>query len=160
GHYHTENLAGTGYPELYEVLDGTAHFLLQTTALDDVVLIEAQKGDIIFIPPGYGHVTINPTPGQTLAMANLVSTAFSSDYRWYDTMWGAAYYELTGGTVLKNPTYPAVPPIRRVNNIPSPLNNFGNGDTLYDFVGNDRIARVLNHPEEFAGFFAHNRGGL
>jgi glucose-6-phosphate isomerase len=66
GHHHPENPAGTGYPELYEVLDGTAHFQLQTKALDDVVLIEVHKGDIIAIPPGYGHVTINPSPGQTL----------------------------------------------------------------------------------------------
>ncbi|MCK9593674.1 MAG: hypothetical protein M0Q91_16855 [Methanoregula sp.] len=38
---------------------------MQTNAPDDVVLIEAHKGNIIVIPPGYGHVTINPTPGQT-----------------------------------------------------------------------------------------------
>ncbi len=61
---------------LYEVLEGLAHFLLQTNALDDVVLIEARKGDIIVIPPGYGHVTINPRLDETLIMANLVSTAF------------------------------------------------------------------------------------
>jgi glucose-6-phosphate isomerase len=154
GHYHPENLAGTGYPELYDVLDGTAHFLLQTTALDDVVLIEAQQGDIMVIPPGYGHVTINPTPDQTLAMANLVSTAFSSDYRWYETMHGAAYYELTGGGVLKNPAYPGVPPVRRVRNIWSMLSDLGIGDTLYDFVGNDRIAHLLNHPENYLDFLS------
>jgi glucose-6-phosphate isomerase len=118
------------------------------------------KGDIMVIPPGYGHVTINPTPDQTLAMANLVSTAFTSDYRWYDTMHGAAYYELTGGVVLKNPAYPAVPMLRRVRNIRSMLSDLGIGDTLYDFVVNDRIAHLLNHPEEFAGFFVQKRGGL
>ena len=103
-----ENPAGIGYPELYEVLEGIAHFLLQTNALDDVVLIEARKGDIVVIPPGYGHVTINPTLVETLIMANLVSTAFSSDYTWYDTMHGAAYYELVGGDVSKNPAYPEI----------------------------------------------------
>jgi glucose-6-phosphate isomerase, archaeal len=93
-------------------------------------------------------------------MANLVSTAFTSDYRWYDTMQGAAYYELTGGGVLKKPAYPAVPLLRRVRNIRSILSDLGIGDTLYDFVGNDWIAHVLNHPEDFAGFFAQNRAGL
>ena len=57
-------------------MDGIAHFLLQTKKLDDVVLIKALKGDIIVIPPGYGHVTINPTLDHPLTMANLVSTAF------------------------------------------------------------------------------------
>jgi glucose-6-phosphate isomerase len=50
-------------------MDGNAHFLLPAKNLDDVILIEANKGDIIVIPPGYGHVTINPTPGQTLTFA-------------------------------------------------------------------------------------------
>jgi len=141
-------------------LDGNAHFLLQTKKLDDVVLIEAHKGDIIIIPPGYGHVTINPSPSQTLTMANLVSTAFTSEYAGYDHMHGAAYYELVGGIVQKNPAYPEVPPVRRMKNSRSILSDFGNGTTLYDVVGNDRIAQLLNHPENFADFFARDRGVL
>ena len=160
GHYHPENPAGIGYPELYEVLEGIAHFLLQTNALDDVVLIEARKGDIVVIPPGYGHVTINPTLVETLIMANLVSTAFSSDYTWYDTMHGAAYYELVGGDVSKNPAYPDVPPVRRMKNIRSMLSELGRDKTLYEFIGNDRIAQLLNHPENFADFFIKSIGGI
>jgi len=38
-------------------MDGIAHFLIQTNALNDVVLIEVQKGDIIVISLGYGHTT-------------------------------------------------------------------------------------------------------
>jgi len=76
GHYHPENAAGVVYPELYEVMGGRAHFLLQKKSLDDIALIEAHKGDIVVIPPGYGHVTINPTLDQKLTMANLVSTRF------------------------------------------------------------------------------------
>jgi hypothetical protein len=75
-------------------------------------------------------------------------------------MHGAAYYELAGGIVQKNPAYPQVPPVRRMKYIRSMLSDLGIGDTLYDFVGNDRIAHLLNHPEEFAGFFAQNRAGL
>jgi len=29
GYYHPENPAGTGYPEVYEVIEGIAHVLLQ-----------------------------------------------------------------------------------------------------------------------------------
>ncbi|MDK2889845.1 MAG: glucose-6-phosphate isomerase, archaeal, partial [Methanoculleus sp.] len=60
GHYHTENPAGELYPEIYEVLEGTGHYLLQTRDADDVVMIEGTAGDKILLPPGYGHVTINP----------------------------------------------------------------------------------------------------
>ncbi len=81
GHYHPVNPAGTGYPELYEVVEGTAQFLLQSRTLDDVVLVVAGTGACVVIPPGYGHISINPSPDPTLVMANLVSTAFESEYR-------------------------------------------------------------------------------
>jgi glucose-6-phosphate isomerase len=153
GHYHPENPSGTGYPELYEVMDGIAHFLLQTKDLEDIILIEAQKGAIVVIPPGYGHVTINPTRDETLTMSNLVSMAFSSEYAWYDKMHGAAYYELVGGTVQKNPAYPEVCPLRRTKNDCSAITEIGSVNSLYDFVGNDKIAELLNHPENFTDFF-------
>ena len=154
GHYHPENQAGVGYPELYEVMEGFAHFLLQTKALDDIVLLEARKGDIFCIPPGYGHVTINPTLDETLTMANLVSTAFSREYALYENMHGAARYELIGGTIKKNPAYRDGPPLRRVKNIRSVIHDLGEGNSLYDFIGNDRIAQLLNHPENYAGFLS------
>jgi len=43
------------------------------------VLVEKMMGDIVLIPPGYGNVTINPEPEETLTMANLVSTRFSRE---------------------------------------------------------------------------------
>ena len=73
--YHPENPSGTGYPELYEVIEGVAHVLLRKKTLEHIVLVKAAKGDIVIIPPGYGHVTINPSQEETLIMANLVSTA-------------------------------------------------------------------------------------
>jgi len=55
-------------------------------------------GDTVFIPPGYGHVTINPSDHRTLVMANVVSNAFSSEYRHYEEMCGGVYYGLSGGS--------------------------------------------------------------
>ena len=63
-----------------------------------------------------------------------------------------AYYELDGGAVQKNPAYPEVPQVRRVRNIRSIVQDLGPGNTLYDFVGNERIARVLNNPENYMDF--------
>ena len=40
GHYHPKNPAGVGYPEIYEVIEGHAHYLLQSRTLDDVVMIQ------------------------------------------------------------------------------------------------------------------------
>src|SRR5208283_4184895 len=80
GHYHPADPAGTGYPELYDVTEGRALFLIQSRTLDDVILISAETGARVVIPPGYGHITINPSPDATLVLANLVSTAFESEY--------------------------------------------------------------------------------
>jgi glucose-6-phosphate isomerase, archaeal len=153
GHYHPENPAGIGYPELYEVIGGTAHFLLQAKLLSDIVLINAQKGDIVAIPPGYGHVTINPSEGETLTMANLVSTAFSSEYTFYTTMHGAAYYELNGGKLHKNPIYPQVPEVRTITSHLGVRGIRGTRSSLYSLTGNEDITRWLNNPEQCSDDF-------
>ena len=102
GHYHPDAPCGHGYPELYQVLSGEAHFMLQKTDLSDICVLKAKEGDVVLIPPGYGHVTINPSD-KTLVMANIVSDDFESEYEYYTKMNGAAYYEFSGGEFVKNP---------------------------------------------------------
>jgi glucose-6-phosphate isomerase len=153
GHYHPENPAGVGYPELYEVLEGKAHYLLQSRALDDVVIISAETGDLVIVPPGYGHITINPSPDQTLAMANIVSAVFESEYGDYETRHGGAYYEMVSEGILKNPHYPEVPPVRHLRP------GFGKGihrvckGPVYDLIGNEDALAFLNFPEQFRSIF-------
>jgi len=47
-------------------------------------------------------------------MANIVSTRFQSEYGIYEELKGGAYYEMEGGEFVKNPNYPAIPPLRRI----------------------------------------------
>jgi glucose-6-phosphate isomerase len=145
GHYHPDNPAGIGYPEVYEVLAGCAHYLLQNRGLSDIVLFSAGKGDKVLIPPGYGHVTINPSQ-QTLVMANLVSTVFSSDYHEYESRHGAAYYELEREQFIKNPHYPDIPVLRRRG--PPDTGSLLPDKPLYDMIGNESLS-FLNQPEKY-----------
>lgn len=153
GHYHPQNKAGIGYPEVYEVLEGEAHYLLQSRNLDDVVLIKAETGDIVIIPPGYGHITINPSRDRILSMANIVSTAFESEYGEYESRKGAVYYELTSGEMRKNPEYPSAPEVRILSS------RAGRGDhrickgPLYNLVGNGSALEFLNVPEKYLPLF-------
>ena len=119
GHYHPR-LPGSQmtYPEMYEVLEGEAHYLLQrreeergTEKITDVIVVKAKEGDKVIIPPNYGHVTINPSEA-TLKMANWVARAFSSIYEPMRVKGGAAYFELTNGEFIKNKKYGSVPDIR------------------------------------------------
>ena len=106
GHYHKIAEKGLSYPELYEVLDGEALYLLQRPLQEktEVVLISARKGDKVLIPPNYGHITIN-TGKSDLVMANLVSSEFESDYRPIIEKRGGAVYVLRGKEIVPNKNY-------------------------------------------------------
>jgi glucose-6-phosphate isomerase, archaeal len=151
GHYHPANPAGVGFPEIYEVLEGRAHYLLQREDLTDVALIDAKAGDVVVVPPGYGHVTINPTEDETLHMANIVSGRFASDYRKYVEGKGAAYYEMADGSIVKNRAYGKVPSLRRVNAGRIQTKKAGITFPLYHLIEQRRsILAFLNNPEQFS----------
>lgn len=116
GHYHPLK-PGTDstYPEVYEVLYGKAHYLLQTEADEEgveAILVEAVAGDKVLIPPGYGHITINPGP-TFLVMSNWVAAGFNSVYGPIQELGGGAYFELTGHgedqQFVVNPRYQPTP---------------------------------------------------
>ncbi len=121
GHYHPAPGPGTegpSYPELYQVVAGRAHYLLQlprgdrgSGVLADVVVIEAGPGDVVYVPPDYGHVTINAGE-EPLVMVNAVDASFSSVYGPYRERHGAAYYEIEEGGkayLVANDHYPELP---------------------------------------------------
>jgi len=115
GHYHPGD-----FGELYEVLSGSAWCLLQKRnagderIIEDVILVKAETGDKIVIPPGYGHILINIT-GDYLVTSNWVSAEFSSEYELYEKARGAAYYifeDSLGERFEVNPYFKEVPRIR------------------------------------------------
>ncbi len=108
GHYHPGD-----YGEIYQVLEGRAIYLLQDRNLEDIVAIETKAGEVAIIPPGYGHITINPGP-EKLKMANWVSPEFDSMYEPILEKKGAAYFYTKEGWV-KNEKYGDIPEIREEN---------------------------------------------
>ena len=121
GHY---NPAAPGtdetYPEVYEVVQGQAHFLLQYLdpdmgSVEEVALFEAGPGDKVIVPPYRGVVIINPA-NETLVTANWVADGFSSLYEPYAKLNGAIYYEVRVqgvSTFIANPHYDYVPQLQR-----------------------------------------------
>lgn len=149
GHYHPDAPDGFGYPELYQVLSGSAHYLLQKKDLSEFILVCALAGDFVLIPPGYGHVTINPTD-DTLIMANLVSDNFSSEYQFYEDMHGAAWYETEEGWI-KNPAYDNVLELKVLER-PKEYPEYGiiRGRNIYGLIGTDYL-EFLNKPSLLNG---------
>jgi glucose-6-phosphate isomerase len=152
GHYHPEAEASMSYTEIYEVLHGKAHYLLQKAERDritDVLLVEAVKGDKVIIPPNYGHVTINPSD-ETLIMTNLVSSRFESVYEPYRKRKGAAYYELKDGSFRKNENFARLPHLTQIKAekrkwLPQEM------DLYTIFVRTPGLFEFLNDPSEYSG---------
>jgi len=151
GHYHPfiKTKKNMSYTEVYEVIEGKAHFLFQkgVEKLEDVVLIEAEKKDKVIIPPGYGHITINPSKN-VLKMANWVSRNFSAIYDPIKKMEGGAYYETISG-IIKNENYGKVPPLRIIKPREYPEFGLTKDVDLYQLVNNLELLKFLNHPEDF-----------
>jgi glucose-6-phosphate isomerase len=154
GHYHPDNPTGTGYPEVYEVLAGKAQYLIQNHDCSDVMMIAASAGEIVVIPPGYGHVTINPAGDTVLQMANIVSLRFSSDYQGYEALNGAAYFETVKEGFVKNPAYKKSSPLRFAK-VPQRKEVTGMITApLYDLVEQrSPVLEFLNQPEKYESFF-------
>lgn len=156
GHYHPESSSGFTYPEIYEVLEGKAHYLLQKKSekgkLEDVVLIKAEEGEKALIPPNYGHITINPSD-KDLKMANWVDRTFDSIYEDILELGGGAYYELNTGEFITNENYEKIPKLRQVE--PTEIDELGikSGKDMYELIESPEKLEFLNNPRKYESLF-------
>jgi glucose-6-phosphate isomerase, archaeal len=105
-------------PEIYTVLSGVGHFLLQKASppydrIEDVVMVEANAGESFVVPPDYGHLQINPAP-EPLVFSYVVRDGMKGQYDAFKVRRGAAYYEMADGPSRRvfNPRYGAPLPLR------------------------------------------------
>ncbi len=155
GHYHPGS-----YGELYEVVYGKALCLLQRPdpknhkAIEVVIMAEANQGQKIVIPPGFGHILINPGP-ECLITSNWVSSCFKSEYDLYKKAGGAAYFvdrSAKKPKIITNTYFVKLADIKCVKPN-SDIDKFGLKDNvpIYPLV-RDSVKKLdfLNRPMEFA----------
>ncbi len=159
GHYHPEK-KGTGvtYPEIYEVIHGTAHYLLQELIpgedqVRQVAILEAPAGSRVLMPPNYGHVTINPGK-EPLVMANWVAEGFASDYAPIKEKKGGAYYQVISAgedtEFVPNPLYQPLPPLMAWKAVEAPeLNLYADKPFYQAFLENAAGFAYLEEPEKY-----------
>lgn len=160
GHYHPLIAVGFPYtyPELYEVLEGEAHYLLQRPSngrpecIADALIVQAKKGDKVVVPPYYGHVTINPSE-RPLKMANWVYRSFNSVYEPYKLLHGGVYYELVSGKFVPNPCYVEQPDIRTCSPVEVPELGLIRKKPMYDLVREITLLEYLVFPQNYNWFF-------
>jgi glucose-6-phosphate isomerase len=143
GHIHSEAPGGVGYPEIYDVLHGSAAFLLQFADPLRVAIAICGAGERILIPPGASHLTVN-LGEEPLVVADLVAIASRNDYGEFRERRGAAVYVMrdeVGWSERINPNYPE-----------RPIWTVREGSRVGDFVPGERplFAEVARDPDEFA----------
>ena len=155
GHYHPF-VPGTDvtFSEVYEVISGQAHYVMQkpdNDSVKDVILVKAQQGDKVIIPPGYGHFTINAS-NKILRMANWVAQDFEAIYSPIKEKGGGAYFILKDG-IVKNPSYHDIPDLR----LSEPTNikeiGFIKNKEMYGLVRDIEKLKFLTQPHEFGWLF-------
>jgi glucose-6-phosphate isomerase len=108
-------------PEIYTVLAGEGHFMLQRSRppyedVTDAVMVIAQEGETFVVPPDYGHLQINPTAGPLL-FSYTVKNPLTSNYEPYRRLHGAMYYEMADARqrFVFNPRYKRRVPLRIIH---------------------------------------------
>lgn len=154
GHYHPliKGMALT-YPEIYEVLNGEAMFLMQKTEGDevkDIILVKAGAGDKVIILPNYGHISINAS-NKVLKMANFVARDFESIYEPIKEKGGSAYFVLENG-IVKNPCYKDVPEIRSLEPANAKI-GLPRSKEMYGLVREPKKLEFLTKPQEYEWLF-------
>jgi glucose-6-phosphate isomerase, archaeal len=143
GHYHPPSEDGTSYPEIYQILKGSAVFILQKRNSDgtvNVMIVDAKENDVVLMPPDYGHISINNGEGP-LVMANLVYEKFESKYEDVKVNKGAAYYYTKDHELVQNPAY-----IVKKNSRISAKELCA----MYKIDSKDILPEFLETPEKFA----------
>lgn len=163
GHYHALAPNGVSWPEIYDVLSGSAVFVLQRAvedpagdpAIDRAVAVVAGPGDRLVIPPDYGHVTVN-VGGAPLVVADLVAIASANHYQGYASRRGGAIRIMDAPKnehpfeAVWNPMFPTVPSGIEIVLAPE-LHPFEMDTPLYT-LGVEKPARVgfLTDPSSSA----------
>jgi len=143
------------YPELYEVLEGEAIFLLQDSddkEIKDIFAVHAKKGDKVIILPKYEHLIISPTEKELKTCDWICRTFASNIYKPFRARHGFSYYAIrhdSGIKWIKNENYESIPELR----FEEP-NNFYNFDLnkdepIYKLVNNLEKLNFLIEPQKY-----------
>lgn len=151
GHDHLPYAEDWGPPEVFEILEGEARFLIQKyqgREIVDVSLVKAKTGDKVLVPPNCGHVMINAF-SRRLVVGNLISRFCLQTYRRFVEQRGAAYYLLKSNRLVRNLSYTSAPDVRTLDSDVLPLVDQHSG-LLSSFLSNQERFAFLNQPSGFS----------
>jgi len=96
GHVHAVSKhSGWPPPELYEIWEGKAIVYMQEAVADDpgrCFAINAQAGDVVLVPPGWAHCTINADPSFPMTFGAWCDREYAFEYDRVRAYHGLAWY--------------------------------------------------------------------
>lgn len=159
GHLHTRPASSLlDYPEIYEVLYGTAWFVFQTLEADSrssalCAVVEAHPGDKVIIPPNLHHLTIN-AGNEPLLVANVIPVAVRAMHQPLVDMRGAAWFNTVDQDWIKNPHYRSVAELQHWPVTDIPDLGLTRARTLYQiFVQSPELLVWMLEPMSFPDVF-------
>ncbi|HJC81982.1 MAG TPA: hypothetical protein H9696_02145 [Candidatus Anaerostipes avicola] len=123
GHYHCWNPMRTStYPEVYEVLYGTAFYVMQRADnfdteeyknlhVTDLIVARVEAGQSIIIPPNYAHCSVNGG-NSAMIFSNLAYKSCTVDYE------PVKYYHGLGVYIKKEKNHIEFQPNQHYQNLP------------------------------------------
>ncbi len=160
GHIH-KNLSRTGRPpEIYQVIYGSAIFLIQNNTNHELYAIYRSSGQKIIIPPDCGHITANASLKTPLVIANIfVDRNNASDYSFFKKTSGPAWYPIWNKGKLifeRNPRqkkYYSLKKIKTYGKLPLDISKTA---PLYEeFIKNPEKFLFLTEPKRFTSKLVH-----
>ena len=99
GHVHKQSEYANGWstPEVYEIWKGQAVIYMQESAKDDpgrCYAVFANPGEVVIVPPGWGHATISANPDIPLTFGAWCDRDFGFDYEDVRAHGGLAWFPL------------------------------------------------------------------
>jgi glucose-6-phosphate isomerase, archaeal len=112
GHVHAPSPRnGWSTPEVYEIWDGDACVLMQEHDTDDpgrCYAVYGSAGDVLVVPPGWAHATINANPARNMTFAAWCDREYGFSYDGVRSHGGLAWFPLVAAQGLRweaNPRY-------------------------------------------------------
>lgn len=162
GHYHGVSEGHVlPYPEVYEILQGKAAFILQKSTnfdseeelkVDDVKLVILETGEKLVVPAWYAHCAIN-IGDEPMAFYNLAAKNTPLFYDPITKKHGFSYYILKENDILiaiQNANYNNLPQLKVVKpGYDEKLGIIEGKSVFAQFAEDPDIFRYLDHPEEY-----------